>query len=596
MLYGSWGKILEIDVKRKIIRTVKPSEDIYRKFLGGRGLGVYLYTQYASPLNGCALSEGNPIIITTGPLTGTSTPTAGRASMTSRSPLTGTIFTSNSGGIFGASLKFTGYDALVIIGKSEKPVYIYISDNEMGIEDAIALWGKNTIETTQKLKEKYSERSSIISIGPAGENQVLFSSVITDGARGFGRGGLGAVWGYKNIKALVIKKGRKKLLIKEKEKLKSVVYEANKSIKQNPITSKALPELGSSFMLDVVYFDRALPVKNFSVNSFPTIDKISSTALQEENYESSISCWGCPVSCGRICHDSEDKVSEGPEFETIWALGPNLGIDDLAFIQKANRLANKYGLDTISLGGVIAFAMEATEKGIHDFGIKFGEKEKILVIIKKIAENNGIGQDLKAGTLNLAQKIGKEARYFAINVKGMELPAYDPRIIKGMAVGYATSNRGGCHLHGGYSAGSEIFGLPRRVDPKMQIGKGTLVAKRQNDSAAEDSLIVCRFASMAVSLENWSRILTAITGKHYSANSLSQIGERIHNLERIINLKLGFTRKDDSLPPKLIEEHLGEEQIELDIMLDEYYEFRGWTREGIPTEKKILELELDSFL
>ena len=259
-------------------------------------------------------------------------------------------------------------------------------------------------------------------------------------------------------------------------------------------------------------------------------------------------------------------------------------------------MANEYGLDTISLGGVIAFAMEATEQGIKDFGIKFGEKEKIAGLIKKIVENIGIGQDLKTGTRNLARKIGKETSYFAINVKGLELAAYDPRIIKGMAVGYATSNRGGCHLHGGYSAGSEIFGLPRRVDPKMQIGKGTLVAKRQNDSAAEDSLIVCRFTSMAVSSENWSRILTAVTGKHYSAKRLSQIGERIHNLERIINLKLGFTRKDDSLPPKLIEEHLGEEKIELDVMLDEYYEFREWSREGIPTEKKILELELDNFL
>ncbi len=596
MFYGSWGRILEIDVKRKKTRIVKLSEEIYYKFLGGRGLGVYLYTQYARPLNGCALSEGNPIIITTGPLTGTSAPTAGRAAMTSRSPLTGTIFTSSSGGIFGASLKFTGYDAAVIIGKSEKPVYIYISDNEIGIEDAAALWGKNTVETTQKLKEKYSEKSSIISIGPAGESQVLFASVITDGVRGFGRGGLGAVWGYKNVKAMVVKKSRKKPLIKEKDKLKSVVYEANKSIKQNPVTSKALPEFGSSFMLDVVYFDRALPVKNFSDNSFPAIDKIGSTALQEEIFEKSISCWGCPISCGRISHDSEGKVSEGPEFETIWALGPNLGVDDLAFIQKTNRLANEYGLDTISLGGVIGFAMEATEKGIKDFGIRFGEKEKVPDLIKKIAENNGIGRDLKAGTQNLAREIGKEARYFAINVKGMELAAYDPRIIKGMAVGYATSNRGGCHLHGGYSAGSEIFGLPRRVDPKMQIGKGTLVAKRQNDSAAEDSLIVCRFASMAVSLENWSRILTAVTGKYYSAKRLSQIGERIHNLERIINLKLGFTRKDDSLPPKIIEEHLGEEQIELDVMLDEYYEFRGWNRDGIPTEKKILELELDSFL
>ena len=595
MIYGIWGKILEIDIKKKTTKIVKLPEDISNKFLGGRGLGVCLYTQYARPIDNPPLSEGNPIIIATGPLTGTPAPTAGRAAMTSRSPLTKTIFTSNSGGTFGALLKFTGYDAIVILGKSEKPLYIYISDKEIKLENAVALWGKDTTETTEKLRRKYSKRSSVISIGPAGENQILFAGVITDGARGFGRGGLGAVWGYKNIKALVVN-GRKKTPVQAKNKLKSMVYEANKSIKQNPITAKALPELGSSFMLDVVYFDGALPVKNFSSNQFTGIGLVSSTVLQEEILEGTISCWGCPISCGRISHDNKGKISEGPEFETIWALGPNLGINDLPFIQKVNRLANEYGLDTISLGGVIAFAMEATERGIWDFGIRFGEKEKIVNLIDKIVENKGIGQELKLGTYNLAQKIGKEAKYFAINVKGMELAAYDPRIIKGMAVGYATSNRGACHLHGGYPAGSEIFGLPRRIDPRMQIGKGTLVAKRQNDSAAEDSLIICRFSSMAVPLENWSRILTAVTGKSYSAKTLSQIGERIHNLEKIINLRFGFTRKDDSLPPKLMKEHLGEEKIELDVMLAEYYEFRGWNKDGVPTKGKIIELGLEDFL
>lgn len=240
--------------------------------------------------------------------------------------------------------------------------------------------------------------------------------------------------------------------------------------------------------------------------------------------------------------------------------------------------------------------MEATEKGIRNFGIRFGEKEKIVDLIKKIVKNKGVGRELKIGTRNLAEKMGKEAEYFAINVKGMELAAYDPLIIKGMAIGYVTSNRGACHLHAGYPAGSEIFGLPRRINPKMQIGKGTLVAKRQNDSAAEDSLVVCRFASMGISLENWSRILSAVTGKNYSAKTLSQIGERIHNLERMINLKLGFTRKDDSLPPKLMQEVLGEEKIELDAMLNEYYEFRDWDSDGIPTKEKLRELELEGIL
>jgi len=356
MYYGNWGRIVEIDINKKISKVLELSEDIYNKFLGGRGLGVYLYTQYTQALDINPLSDKNPVIIVTGPLTGTSAPTAGRAVMTSRSPLTGTILTSNSGGIFGALLKFTGYDAVVILGKSEQPVLIYISDKKIRIEDAANLWGKNTVATTQILKKKYSKSSSIISIGPAGETGVLFASVITDGTRGFGRGGLGAVWGYKNIKALVVT-GKKKSLIKEKDKLKSVIYEAHKSINQNPITSKALP------------------IKNFSTNQFLAIDRVGSNALQGEILARPISCWGCPIFYGRISRDCEGKITEGPEFETIWALGPNLGISDLPLIQKANRLCNEYGLDTISLGGVIAFAMEATEKGIRNFGIRFGEKE-----------------------------------------------------------------------------------------------------------------------------------------------------------------------------------------------------------------------------
>lgn len=595
MFYGSWGRILEIDIKRKKTKIVELQADVYNKFLGGRGLGVYLYTRYAQPYNCEPFSEENPIIICTGPLTGTLAPTAGRATMTSRSPLTRTIFTSNSGGIFGALFKFTGYDAVVILGKSEQPIIIYINDRETKIENAKTLWGNNTCQTTQKIKAQFSKASSVLSIGPAGENRVLFASVITDGARGFGRGGLGAVWGYKNIKALIVS-GKQKPKIKQKDKLPSVVYEAHKSIKQNPITSKALPELGTSFILDVVYFDRALPVKNFSTNQFSGILSTGSSALQEKIFERHSSCWGCPIFCGRVSRDIDGKISEGPEFETIWALGPNLGINDLPLIQKANRLCNEYGLDTISFGGTLGFAMEATEKGIRDFGIRFGEKEKLIKIITQVAENKGVGQELKMGSRLMAQKLGSKAKYFAINVKGMELAAYDPRVIKGMAVGYATSNRGACHLHGGYPAGSEIFGLPRRINPRIQVGKGTLAANRQNDSAALDSLIICRFASMGVSLENWSRILKVITGENYTAQTLSKIGERIHNLERIINLKLGFTRKDDSLPPKLLKEDLGEEEIDLENMLNEYYEFRSWDRDGIPTKEKLRELELEDIL
>lgn len=595
MLYGSWGKVLEIDIGRRETEVIKLPEEIYNRFIGGRGLGVYLYTKYARPLEVDPLSAGNPIIIATGPLTGCKVPAAGWASMTSRSPLTRTIFTSNSGGVFGALLKFTGYDAIIISGRSDKPVYIYLNEKEIRIEDALPLWGKNTQEVSNSLKKKYSSQSSVASIGQAGERQVLFASVITDGGRGFCRGGLGAIWGYKNLKAIVVQ-GSQKPRVREKEKLNDLVYEAEKSIKQNPITSKALPELGTSFILDVLNFEKALPVKNFSENKIPFPVQIGSSALQENILVKTSSCWRCPIFCGRVSKDCDGKIAEGPDFETIWAMGPNIGINDLPFIQKVNILANEFGLDTISLGGVIAFAMEATEKEIVDFGIRFGEKEKIIELIDLIVKNEGVGQELRSGTAYIGQKFGKKAQYFALNVKGLELPGYDPRVIKGMAIGFATSNRGACHLHGGYSVGSEIFGLPRKTDPSMQPSKGTLVAKRQNDLACEDSLIICHFAGMGVSLEIWSEILSVVTGKNFSAGSLSQIGERIHNLERMINIHFGFTRKDDTLPAKLREEQMGVENIDLEGMLDEYYEFRGWNKDGVPSQRKIKELELEGIL
>ncbi len=594
-MYGYWGKSLEVDLTTQTVREKDLPEDILYKFLGGRGLGVYLYTQYTPNLNVGPLSAENPIILATGPLTGTQTPTAGRATMTMRSPLTGTIFTGNAGGIFGALMKFTGYDAIIITGSANRPVYLYISDEGVEINSAEELWGKSTKEVTKLLKDRYTRASAVLTIGIGGENGVLFSSILVDGERGFGRGGVGAVWGAKKLKAVVVK-GKRKVTVADQQRFKSVLYEANKSIKQSPLTSKALPSMGTSYTMDIAYNAGALPIRNFSQTVFEGLEKVDSKGLKDGPFIRATACWGCPIRCGRISRDSDGNVGEGPEYETMWALGPNLGIDDIYFVTKLNHLCNEYGIDTISTGGVLAFAMELTERGIKDYGLSFGKEDGLVEVLEKIAKREDIGRELSIGTQRLAETIGGDAEHFAMNVKGLELPAYDPRGAKGMAVGYATSNRGGCHLHSGYTVSSELFGLPKRVDPLMSTGKATLAAKRQDDSAAEDSLIVCRFAGIAITMSMWSRLLSAVVGKRFTADDLSIIGERIHNLERLINLKLGFSRKDDTLPKRLLQEGEGDRKINLEAMLEEYYSFRGWDENGIPTEDKVRELGLEGLI
>jgi len=594
-MYGYWGRLLEVDLESRTAKERSISQDVLYKFLGGRGFAVYLYTQYVPELNVDPLSPQNPIILATGPLTGTQTPTAGRATITMRSPLTGTIFTGNAGGIFGALMKFTGYDALVITGSSEQPVYLYVSDEGIEIKSAEDLWGKSTKEVTKLLKDRHSRASAVLTIGVGGERGVLFSSVLVDGERGFGRGGVGAVWGAKKLKAIVVK-GRKKVTVADMERFKQVLYEADKSIKQSPLTSKALPSMGTSYTMDIAYNAGALPIKNFSQTEFEGLEKVDSKGLKEGPFIRATACWGCPIRCGRISRDSDGNIGEGPEYETMWALGPNLGIDDIFFITKMNHLCNEYGIDTISTGGVLAFAMEVTERGIRDYGLSFGKKDGLIKAIEEIAKREGKGEELALGTRRLAERIGGNVKEFAMNVKGLELPAYDPRGAKGMAVGYATSNRGGCHLHSGYTVSSELFGLPKRVDPLMSTGKATLAAKRQDDSAAEDSLIVCRFAGIAITMSMWSRLLSAVVGEKFTADDLSVAGERIHNLERLINLKLGFDRKDDTLPGRLLREGEGDRKIDLEPMLEEYYSFRGWDENGVPTKEKIIELGLEGLV
>ena len=595
MLYGWWGKMMVVDLSKGSIDKGEIDEKVLRKYIGGRGLGAYLFVQHTKDPNVDPLGEKNPIILTVGPLTATPSPTAGRANMTSRSPLSLTIMDTNIGGTFGALMKMAGYDAIVITGKSPEPVYLYFDDERVEILPAEDLWGKDNEEVTKILKERHGKRASILSIGRAGENLVRISTVMNNGERAFGRGGAGAIWGSKKLKAIVTNGGKQRPLIHSPEDFKYFRYEANKLIVTHPVTSKVFNPLGTIGIIRMINAFQILGTRNFQDNHFEGVEKISGETLQRTYLVRKDACWGCPIMCGRISK-IESKEGAGPEFETTWALGSNLGIDDLKTVTLANFLANDLGIDTISLGSVVAFAMEATEKGVFDFGIRFGEADKLLEFIESIGLRKGVGDILAEGVKRASERVG--GKEFAMHVKGLEIPAYDPRGTQGMGLVYATSNRGACHLRGGLSVTFEVYGVPRRIDRLEVLGKGTHVARSQDAGAVIDSLIVCRFATMATSLHHWVRLYNAVTGESITASELQRMGERIYNLERMINVKLGFTGKDDTLPQRFLKEakkiaSKGEFVVDLDTMLKEYYEYRKWDENGIPTKEKLKELDLE---
>ncbi len=568
--------LLLVDLSRESIEEKEIDEDLIRLYLGGRGLGAKLLYDSLKP-NTEPLSKGNILIFACGPLTGTKVPTSGRFSVTSKSPLTDTIFDSNSGGNFGAMLKRTGFDVVLIKGKSKSPVYLNISvKNE--ILDAGDLWGKNTHETTDILEKRH--KGSVACIGQAGENIVRYACIINDKHRAIGRGGLGAVMGSKNLKAIVVQ-GDKEVTIKNHLKFKYYCDEFRKLLDMNPVTSIALKEFGTSSLVNIINEMGILPTRNFQTNRFEYADSISGETLKKELFKGRRACYACPIACGRKTSVNNEN-GEGPEYETIWALGANCGIGDLSLITKANYLCNKLGLDTISTGVTISCAMELSEDGLLDF-IGFGDSE-LLNVINNIALRECIGDLLAEGSYRLASSFKKPE--YSMSSKRLELPGYDPRGAQGQGLGYATSNRGGCHLRA-YMIGPEILGIPKLIDRFSAGGKAGLIIVYQNLCSAMDSLVLCKFVSFAVDEEFFSRLLTSALGIEFSGEDVLRIGERIWNLERLFNIREGFTSKDDSLPQRLLKEEANGNVVKLEEMLKEYYRFRGWDEEGIPKKDKL---------
>lgn len=586
---GWTGKIARVNLSNNQIQIEEPASELYHLYLGGRGLGSRILwdevNEKAQPL-----SPENKLIFMTGPLTGTRVPTAGRFTATSKSPLTGTVFDSNSGGIWGARLKKSGLDGLIIEGQAAQPVYIVIDETGIVIKGAGRLWGLNVPETTSAVQAVEGPGYSVACIGPAGENLVKISCIMNDNTRALGRGGLGAVMGSKNLKAIAVK-GSKSVGIADAEKLQFVLYETNKWLKANPVTSQGLPEFGTPVLVNLFNESGIFPSFNFQESQYDEAENISGETIAEKLLVRKKGCYGCPIKCSRETRTSRE-TGEGPEYESLWALGPQCGISDLEAIAEANYLCNRLGLDTISVGVTLGCAMELAQRNIYDAGIKFGDTGKLLQIINDIAYVRGVGADLAEGSRYFAHIHGAES--LAMQVKGLELPAYDPRGVQGMGLGFATSNRGGCHLRA-YMVGPEILGVPKMVDRFSTHGKAGLTIFYQNINAAMDALIICRFVGLAVSEEYFARLLTAVTGINYQPQDLHVIGERIWNMERLYNLREGFSNRDDILPDRLLTEPVKSgpskgHVVHLEPMLEDYYRFRGWSKDGIPTEKKLAEL------
>ena len=562
-MYGWTGKTVTIDLTDSEIKESKSNAANLQSFIGGRGLGVKLYSDAADP-NIDPLSPENILIFATGPLTGTLAPMSGRHVMVSKSPLTGTIFDSSSGGFFGKELKFAGIDALVIKGRAEEPVYVSIKNDEIGIHRANGLWGENVRACTDKL----SSQGRVACIGRAGERLVPIANVMNDYFHACGRGGLGAVMGGKMLKAIAVK-GDMKPAIADDEAFRKACAEAGGLLKKN--SSKGLSTYGTSAMANLMNYMKLMPARNFRTSGFEGADKVSGEFIKEHYDIKGNACYNCTVACKHVIKSGAFAGHEVPEYETLWAYGADNNNADIDAIIKVNRLCNDYGIDTISSGSTIAAYSEITG----------GDIKELSGLVEKIGEKEGDGQELGRGSKALSKSHGNNV---SMQVKGLELPGYDPRGVLGMALAYATSNRGGCHLRA-YMIAPEILGKPIKVEPKTFSGKAELVRRFQDATAALDSLVLCIFSSFSMSEAEYANMLSAATGVDYTVEGFHGCGGRIWNLERLFNIKAGFSRNDDTLPERFFGSG-GINRAEFEMALDEYYNLREWDDNGIPAGEK----------
>ncbi len=596
---GWVGTILRVNLSDNIVKKEALNDKWAQAFIGARGLGTKYYISEVGH-DADPLSEENNLIFMTGPLTGTFSPSSGRYNVVTKGPLTGTIAASNSGGFFGPELKYAGYDGIIIEGKAKKPVYLYINDDKVEIKDATELWGKNTFITTNMLLEKYGEDYKVACIGPAGEKRVLYAGVMNDKNRAAGRTGVGAVMGYKNLKAVVVR-GSKSIEVKNPEDFFKTCKDARRKLKEHPVTGTGLGQYGTEILVNIINGVGSFPTRNWKESIYDKADDTGGEALAEKYLIRNKGCFGCPIGCGRLTklNGKYEGLGEGPEYEAAWALGADCGINDLGAICKANFICNELGMDPITLGSTIACAMEMYDRGIiseKEIGrpLKFGDAEALVELTEKIGKREGFGDIMAQGSYRMAEKYG--CPELSMSVKKQEMPAYDGRGIQGIGLNYATSNRGGCHVRG-YMISPEVLGVPEKLDQFETEGKAAMLKVFQDLTAVVDSLGLCLFTTFGIGLPEIAALYRTATGFDYSDEEILQMGERIWNMEKLYNLKNGFEKTDDTLPPRLLKEPISEGPAkgrvsQLDKMLEEYYKERGWDSNGIPPEEKIRELGL----
>ncbi|MBN2299307.1 MAG: aldehyde ferredoxin oxidoreductase family protein, partial [Deltaproteobacteria bacterium] len=555
---GWIGTIARIDLASGSVKKEALNPDLAKKFIGGRGLGSkIIYDEVDARID--PLSPDNKFIFAAGPLNGTFAPSASHYNIVTKGPLTGTIASSSSGGIFGSMMKYAGFDMIIVEGKAGKPVYIWIKDGEVEIRSAEHLWGKNTIETTGEIREETDEEASVACIGPGGERLVCFANVMNECNRAAGRTGVGAVMGSKNLKAVAIY-GTGAVRVSDNEAFRSATEKASTKIKEHAVGGEGLRKYGTDVLVNILNEIGGLPTRNFRESYFPEADKVGGESLTDKLLTRPRGCFSCIISCGRATKVKNPKYEgfgEGPEYETAWAFGPDCGIDDLEAVTKANYICNEAGIDTITMGTTIACAMDLFENGIittkdtDGIALNFGNAEAMVEMVRKTAEGEGFGNKLALGSYRLAESYGHPE--YSMSVKKQEMPAYDPRAVQGIGLNFATSNRGACHVRG-YTIAPEVLGNPEKVDPLVTEGKANLNIIFQNLTAALDSTGACLFATFGIGGDELAELLSAATGIEFSTDDFMKTGDRIWNLERLFNLKAGFSSKDDTLPDRILKD------------------------------------------
>ncbi len=614
---GWHNKVLRVNLTAGTCESEPLNMEWANRYLGQRGLATKYLSEEIDPRVD-PLSADNKIIFATGPLTGTMASTGGRYSVITKGPLTGCIACSNSGGYWGAELKFAGWDMVIIEGRSDTPVYLHIENDKAELLSAAEIWGKSTWDTEPYLKAKHQNpQMRVTSIGVASEQGCLYGAVVNDLHRAAGRSGVGTVMGSKKLKAIAVR-GTGGVPVDDPHSFMKAVNAGKKVLAENAVTGQGLPTYGTQVLMNIVNEVGAMPTRNWREVQFEGASKISGEAMHEKrpsdgqsNLIANQACFGCTIACGRISKIDKTHytvetrpeywgASGGLEYESAWSLGSDTGIDDLDALTYANFICNEQGFDPISFGATVAAAMELyeigaiSEKETGGISLKFGDAKALTTLAELTGKGEGFGKEIGLGSKRLCEKYGHPE--LSMTVKGQEFPAYDARGIQGMGLGYATSNRGACHLRG-YTVASELMGIPEKTDPLETEGKPELLKAFQDATAVVDSTGLCVFTTFAWTMDDIHPQVQTALKKKWSVDELMEAGERIWNLERKFNLDAGISPKEDTLPQRVLKEAAKTGPAtgkvnELSAMLPEYYKLRGWTAEGIPTNETLSRLAL----